>query len=298
MREPIQTYFRVGTIPAVSFPGANQVDVIHALARDSFFDYIELEHVLCSSGVTQIRRCLEQGHLAANYSAHWVILSKNMNPNDLDESARQNAESALMVALEEASHLTASRFTFLAGNFSLGREAEGLVQLEKTILAVCRRAEALGIQVELELFDYDLDKRSLIGPAPRAAAFAARIRERASNFGLLADLSHFPATRESSRFVLRTLRPFLTHFHIGNIVTTPGKSAFGDLHPRFGFADSHHDIFELANFLSLLRGEGFFDAANPYPLTFEVRPQPGDTPEIVLANAKRTLQRAWSLLED
>ena len=124
------------------------------------------------------------------------------------------------------------------------------------------------------------------------------VRQKVSNFGLMADLSHFPATKESACFILRTLRPFLTHFHIGNIVTTPGMPAYGDKHPYFGYPHSKNDVPELTEFLSLLRSEGFFNAEHPYPLTFEVRPQAGEDPEIVLANAKRTLRRAWSLLEN
>lgn len=298
MQERIQKYFRIGTISAVSFPLEKPADIIKKLAADDFFDFIEFEHISCSDDIPHIRRFLAQGHLSASYSAHWVVLAKKMNPNDLDEERRKEAEAALLEALEEASALSAAHFTFLAGRFSVGQEEKGLIQLEKTVSAVCRRAAALGIQVELELFDYDLDKCSLLGPAPLAAAFAARMREQVSNFGLMADLSHFPATRENARFILRTLRPYLTHFHMGNIVVEPGLPAYGDLHPHFGFPHSVNDVAELAEFLSLLREEGFFCEEHPYPLTFEVRPQADEDPDIVLSNAKRALQRAWSLLKD
>ena len=60
----------------------------------------------------------------------------------------------------------------------------------------------------LEVFDFDMDKAALIGPAPYAARFAADMRTTNNNFGLLVDLSHFPTTYETSRFVihLRLLR--------------------------------------------------------------------------------------------
>ena len=53
-----------------------------------------------------------------------------------------------------------------------------------------------------------MDKAALIGPAPYAAQFAAEMRTTHSNFGLLVDLSHFSTTYETSRFVIRTLRPW------------------------------------------------------------------------------------------
>lgn len=51
---------------------------------------------------------------------------------------------------------------------------------------------AKGMSVELEVFDFDMDKAALIGPAPYAARFAADMRTTHNNFGLLVDLSHFP----------------------------------------------------------------------------------------------------------
>ena len=39
---------------------------------------------------------------------------------------------------------------------------------------------------------------------------------------LLVDLSHFPTTYETSRFAIRTMRSYITHFHIGNAVVKPG----------------------------------------------------------------------------
>ena len=43
-----------------------------------------------------------------------------------------------------------------------------------------------------EVFDYDIDKRALIGPAALAARYAGEIRRDYGNFGLLVDLSISP----------------------------------------------------------------------------------------------------------
>ena len=50
--------------------------------------------------------------------------------------------------------------------------------------------------------------------------------------------------------------------------------------------------------MRVLKREGFFDPAHPYVLSFEVKPWKDDDPDIVVANAKRTLNTAWALLED
>jgi len=98
---------------------------------------------------------------------------------------------------------------------------------------------------------------------------------------------------------VRTLRPYLTHFHIGNTVCKdPAAPGYGDEHQRFGFPNGATDVPELTAFLRVLKNEGFFNADNPYVLSFEVKPWQDEDPEIVIANVKRVLNRAWALLED
>ena len=175
---------------------------------------------------------------------------------------------------------------------------EAYRQLLKTTRNICSYAAEKNMNVELEVFDYDMDKASLIGPAPLAARFAADMRTSHSNFGLLVDLSHFPTTYETSRFVIQTLRPYITHFHIGNAVVKPGCEAYGDQHPRFGFPNSANDVLELLDFFQVLKEEGFFRKDNPYVLSFEVKPWKDEDPDVIVANTKRVIQRAWAMLED
>jgi sugar phosphate isomerase/epimerase len=151
----------------------------------------------------------------------------------------------------------------------------------------------------MEILDFDIAKASLIGPAPLAARFAADVRTTHDNFSLLLDLSHIPLTHETPEFAVRTLRPYLSHFHVGNAVCQdPSAEAYGDEHPRFGFPGSSNDVQQVLDFLRALKNEGFFDERVPHILSLEVKPRSGDDPEIVLANAKRTLNRAWASLED
>ena len=111
-------------------------------------------------------------------------------------------------------------------------------------------------------------------------------------------MSHFPTTYETSRFVIQTLRPYITHLHIGNAVMQPGCDAYGDKHPRFGYPNSANDTMELLDFFRVLRQEGFFRKEEPMALSMEVSPRPEEDADIVLANTKRVIKRAWALLED
>lgn len=298
MRESIHKYFQVGTISWMSYPRRDILEVIRKIAWDDFFDAIEIPAQMDGDTREKAAKLLAQSHLRVCCGAQPRLLGPGLNPNDLDEAGRKQAEATLMEAIDQAEALGAGGIAFLAGKWQPETRDQAYAQLLKTTRALCDYAGAKGMQVELEVFDYDMDKAALIGPAPYAARFAADMRTTHSNFGLLVDLSHFPTTYETSRFVIQTLRPYITHFHIGNAVVKKGCPGYGDRHPRFGFPDSANDVSELLDFFRVLKQEGFLDEKNPMVLSFEVTPFGDEEDEVVVGNTKRVINRAWALLED
>lgn len=298
MRESIHKYFQVGVIQWMTHPRRDVIASIHDIASDDSFDAIELCHFADDAQRDEARKLLEQSHMTVAYGAQPTLLSGKLNPNALDEGERQRAEDALMRALDEAEYLGAKGIAFLAGHWSPEQQEEEYRQLLKTTCNLCAVAKQKDMRVEIEVFDYDMDKAALIGPAPLAARFAADVRCKHSNFGLLVDLSHFPTTYENSTMVIRTLRPYITHLHFGNAVVRRGCEAYGDMHPRFGFPNGANDVEELLDYFRVLREEGFFNAREPYILSLEVKPWGDESEDIILANTKRVLHRAWALLED
>ena len=75
-----------------------------------------------------------------------------------------------------------------------------------------------------------------------------------------------------------------------------GCDGYGDLHPRLGYPNSANDVPQLLDYLKVLQQEGFFREDDPLVLSMEVSPRPGENPDVVLANTKRALNRAWALL--
>lgn len=296
MKESIHKYFKVGTIQWMSYPKSAPMDSLLAIARDDYFDAIELKGY--GPDDEKAKAVLEQSHLKVCYGAQPHLLGPKLNPNAIDETERRKAEDTLIKSVDEAEYLGAQGIAFLAGKWEQATRDNAYAQLLKTTRAVCDYAATKNMNVELEVFDFDMDKAALIGPAPLAAKFAADMRITHNNFGLLVDLSHFPTTYETSQFVIRTLRSYITHFHFGNAVVKPGCDGYGDLHPRLGYPNSANDTMELLDYLRILKEEGFFNAENPYVLSMEVTPRPGEDEQIVLANTKRVLNRAWALLED
>jgi len=296
LRESIHKYFQVGTLQWMSYPNSDPMDSLKAICRDDFFDAIEVKGY--GTQAAEAKALLDQSHLKVCLGAQPRLLANQLNPNALDEASRKKAEAALFEAVDEAEYLGAKGIAFLAGKWAPETKDEAYQQLLKTTRALCDYAAAKGMMVELEVFDFDMDKATLIGPAPYAAKFAADMRTTHNNFGLLVDLSHIPTTYETSRFVVRTLRPYITHFHFGNAVVEKGCDGYGDKHPRLGYPNSAYDTAELLDYLRVLKEEGFFNAEDPYVLSMEVTLRPGEDEGIVLANTKRVLNRAWALLED
>ena len=300
MRDSIHKYFQIGTIQWMSHPpaGYELLDSIKTICCDDYFDALEVTQVKDTVLREQVKKMLEQAHMKVCYGAQPRLLGPALNPNNVDEEGRKKAEQTLLEAVDEAEYLGAKGIAFLAGKWEKDTRDEAYLQLLKTTENICEYAASKDMYVELEVFDYDMDKAALIGPAPYAARFAADVRSKCSNFGLIVDLSHFPTTYETSRFVIQTLKPYITHFHIGNAVVKKGYEAYGDQHPRFGFPDSANDIVQLLDFFRVIKEEGFLDAANPYVLSFEVKSWKEEDGDLVLAGTKRVINRAWALLED
>lgn len=305
MKENIEAYFQVGTILWMSYPPAmygqsfgSYEDSLLKVLRDDFFSCIELTQIKDDKLRERVKHLLSQSHMKVCYGAQPRLLSTGLNPNDIDEEGRKRAEETLLEGIDEAAYLGAEGIAFLAGKWQEETKEQAYGQLLKTTVHLCEYAKSKGMYVNLEVFDYDCDKAVLIGPAPLAARFAADVRTKCPNFGLLVDLSHFPTTYETSRFVIQTLRPYITHLHIGNAVMQLGCDAYGDKHPRFGYPNSANDTMELLDFFRVLRQEGFFRKEEPMALSMEVSPRPEEDADIVLANTKRVLRRAWALLED
>lgn len=298
MTSSIHKYFQIGTVLWMSFPQVPVLAAVDKIVRDEFFSAVEICHISDDAERQAVCQRLTEAHMTVCYGAQPSLLGAKLNPNDLDEQQRQKAESVLLAAVDEAKSLNARGVAFLAGKWDKDTIEESYRQLLKTTRNVCSYAAKFNLAVELEVFDYDLDKAALIGPAPLAARFAADMRTSHNNFGLLIDLSHIPTTYETPSFVVRTLRPYITHLHIGNAVVRPGCEAYGDLHPRFGFPNGSNDTAELLDFFRVLKSEGFFNAQEPCILSIEVKPWVGEDPDSVLAGTKRVINRAWSLLKN
>lgn len=199
--------------------------------------------------------------------------------------------------IDEAYEMGAKGFAFLAGPYEESTKEESYHALVHSTKILCDYAKQKGdMPVNLEVFDYDVEKCSLIGPAPLAARLAAEITAYTDNFGLMVDLSHIVQLRESLSENLEPIASYIKHAHIANCVLEHGREAYGDQHPRFGFDCGLIGTKEVAAFLQKLLDVGYLEKNKPQIVSFEVKPWADEDPAMIIAGAKRTLDKAWAML--
>ncbi|MDI6617171.1 MAG: TIM barrel protein [Clostridiales bacterium] len=303
MLESIHKYCKVGLIHFMAYPSVMKgegpiEETFRKIALDDYFDAVEISWIKDSNVRKNVKKMAEVSHIAVAYGGQPRLLTTGLNINDLSDDGRYKALSTLKEGIDEAYEIGASGFGFLSGKYEEGRKEEAYKALVDSVKKLCKYAKSKGnLRVTLEVFDYDVDKRSLIGPVDLAKRFAEEIREEYDNFGLLVDLSHIPMLHETIEQALLPIRDYIVQAHMGNcVVKDKGLPGYGDSHPRFGFPGGENDVDELTEYLKVLKYIGFFDQEKRPIFSFEVKPFGDEDPDLVIANAKRVLNLAWARL--
>jgi len=302
MNEPMRKYMKVGIVNFMAFPDTIKgegaiIDATRAICRDDYFDVIEVTWIKDAEVRKQVKKMVDTAGLTLCYGAQPRMLTTQSNINDLDDAKRKAALDSLKAGIDEAYELGAKGYAFLSGKYEDATKEKSYEALKDSTIQLCEYAKSKGdMPVLLEVFDYDFDKKSIIGPAPLARKFADEIKTKCHNFGLMVDLSHIVQIHETLRENLLPIAPYIRHAHIANAVMKAGAEAVGDMHPRFGFANSEIAVEEVMEFLSILMEIGYLNTKNPPVVSFEVKPWGDEEPELVIANAKRVLNEAWARL--
>ncbi len=309
MRESCYKYMNVGTLHFMSFPEAGKgegpvTETLEKILQDDFFTAVEITHIKDDKVREQVKKMLETSHVISSFVTHPRLLSNKLDINSLSEEERKKAIVVVKEGIEEAAYLGALGVSVLSGPHpGKGLEKEGVQKLLESLEELCDYSQRYHLGFELETFDFDVDKKCLIGKSDLAATVAEKIRTKYPNFGLILDLSHLPLQYEPSKTAVKNCARYSTHLHIGNCVLRDrNHPAYGDQHPRFGVNGGENDVEQLRDFFEALFDEGFLKndpgaKAEDKPLiSFEVKPMAGENPGLVLANSKRVFKQAWALL--
>lgn len=304
MNTSFREYMKPGIILHMAYNGLATgegpiLECLSKIAVDDYFEAVEVTQIKDEQVRKKAAEIIEVSHMDVAFGGQPMMLTTGMNINHLDETERKKALESLKNGIDQAYELNAKGFSFLAGQYEEETKEESFQALLKSTRELCEYAASKGdMPVLCEVFDYDIDKKSLIGPVHMAKRYAETMCKEYENFGLMVDCSHIPMLHETNEESLLPIRNFIKHAHMGNtVIQSPQCLAYGDQHPRFGFPNSENDVEELAAYLQVLLNIGFLNKENRPIVSFEVKPVGDEDSEFVIANAKRTLNQAWTLVK-
>jgi len=300
MKDSLQSYMQVGIVHFMAYPecmkGEGPIyDTLTKIVEDEFFGAVEISWIKDPAERQRVKSLLAPSHMTVGYGAQPCLLSQKLNLNHFERTERQRAIDQVKACIDEAAEVGAGALAVLSGPDPGERREEAFKLLVESVLELCGHAKAKGLRLILESFDSKYDKKCLIGPAKDALALSKAMKKDFPDFGIMVDLSHLPIQDESPRKSLGTLKKMhIAHIHIGNAVKQQGHSLYGDLHPRFGTPGGENDVPQLVDFLKALFEIEYLGKGKRPIVAFEVKPYGDETPGVVIANAKRTLQDAWA----
>jgi sugar phosphate isomerase/epimerase len=311
MADDIESLCHIGIIHPMAYPeaakgdGAVVLESLEYLLRDDFFTAIEITRIKDPEMRRQARQMLDTAHVDVIFAGQPPLLGQKLSLNDRGEAGRKKAIDECKLSVDMAYEMGARILAVLSGPDPGDADRErALDLLVDSLKQICAYAQEKGedyqLAVSLENFDRTIDKRCLIGPTALAAQVASAVKEHYSNIGLTIDLSHQPLLGENPHDMVIAAIDHLIHVHIGNCLTSEREHpAYGDQHPRFGIPGGENDVPQVARFIEALIYAGYFKKNVPTArpvVSFEVKPLPGEKPELVIANAKRVLREAWARL--
>lgn len=279
------------------------LETLPVIVNDSDFGAIEIAPIKDPAVRQQARDLLASSAMQVVYLPILPVIIEDLGLGSADADRRAAAQTRLRELIDEAIDFQAP-LAMITGPRDPGpqQRAATTARLVEDLQHLCDYAAARStkklLHLTFENFDRDIEKKRLIGPTIEAVALADAVSR--PNFGLTIDLSHLPLLGETSAHALSLAAPHLIHAHIGNcVVDHPDSPLYGDFHPRFGHPLGRSDLPEVIDYLQQLATINYWERARQRLgttpiLTMELKPTPGENPEAVLANGKRTFARAWA----
>lgn len=278
------------------------------IAQNPRFRCVEMTHIKSHLVRKKAINLLRKSGLEVIYSAQPVQLYNEDNLiassdiSSLDELERQNAVERIFRCIDEALELGAEKFCLIGGkdpgtSSGLEMRRQAINQLITSLDDICgyadRDSEGKGrkpITVVLEPYDRLAGEEffnQLIGPSSEAVEVARTIRNVYGhlNFGILYDLGQMPFLKGASfqcerPEILRLLKPYLVHVHLGNCVTERENRLYGNRHVRMDHPNGSIDKETLASFIKVLNEIEYSGG-----ISFEIQPINDEIPEDLVITA-------------
>ena len=190
MNTSFKEYMKTGIILHMAYNGLAAgegpiLESLYKIATDDYFDAVEITHIKDDTIRKQAVEMIGISNLDVAYGGQPLLLTTGLNINHLDPFERQKAINALKKGIDEAYEINAKGFSFLAGHYQEETKEQSFEALISSTRELCQYAATKGnMPILCEVFDYDIDKKSLIGPVTLAKNYADIITKEFDNFGL------------------------------------------------------------------------------------------------------------------
>jgi sugar phosphate isomerase/epimerase len=301
MKSDLTRYARLGLVHHMLYAQA---------VNDPEYHVSTLEHLLRRPDIETLDCCLPYGQrrqeklvraIRASGKEH-VAFAVHLFPyrkfSFAATSYSEQAQVRLITAdfIAQAAAMGATGFVFGSGGPAWSeRTAAHLDAFRDFCLWLCEQLAHHGIEALLEPFDFDFDKKFLLGPLDANLELVAEVRRDFPNMGIELDVAHLPLMREDFVPAIQRSAPFLRRVHLGNCVRrNPADPFFGDRHPPIGYPGGEIDEPELEEILRALLQTGFLDPAKRGDLILEMNPFPGRSEDDSVADNWARIDRAWA----
>ncbi len=308
MKEPVEKKAFIGIVLPKLFPFSqtNPDQMISSLMKileDPFFTAVEVSYIADKNARELAKKYMQYSCVETIFNGGDAFRELNINLSSLNPEIRSKSIEQCKMLIDHCYEMDAKIMHIVTGKFEGEESREHSINafIDSTI-KLCKYAKdkttTYELCISLETGDRYMDRRYLLGPTHEAVHVARTIQSECSNFGLLLDQSHLPIMGEDPNKSLWLAKDFLTHIHIGNsYIKDRQVSYFGDKHIPFGVKDSEVGVVELMNFIRTLNDINFFNSPKPTRkpvITFEVGCLEHKSPQLVIANIKRTFFEAWA----
>jgi len=279
----------IGIVSFMAFPSLAKgegdiVGCLREIGEDPFFDGVEVAQ-LTDGQWAQARGFLAEKKVARGLQPD--LLAGKLDINSPDSDTRRKAVDYVKKEIALAASRGITTVALCSGpDPGPARRRVAKKVLARSVEEICDVAKGRGVEVLLEPFDVQHDRKLLIGPLEEALEIVEPIRARFGNLGILWDLSHAPMLNEKPQ-VLEKAKDALMHVHVGCAKQT--ESGMVDTHPVFYSKGAVNAVGEVAELIKTLLSIGYARM-----VSFEVRPEEGQTSEAAIACSKAMLMTAYT----
>lgn len=296
----LKNHLDIGIVHGAIFPEVIMgegpiIETLEYLIEDNYFDRIEIGHINDDKIREKVHDMFITSGIKSTFLAQPFIFQNDLDLNSFNKKKRRNSIEEIKLLLQQA-HLIGSDALALASgpmvdyNIKIAKKL-----LEESIVELSEVAYDLGLKIYLEIYDYDVDKKRLIGKTKDALEIVSNIQKHHKNFNLMVDLSHFPLINETIEESILPLQDKIGYVHVGNCIKKPGHKLYGDKHPYIGHIDGENDINSVVQLFTMLNKVKYLQPEHKASISVEIMKGSDENSKMLIERTKSLLNDAWDI---